>query len=111
MVGEAAVKRTALKRKRRMRRGKHLKVRRRLRERGARAERDHEALLRFRADVLRAAGYRCERCGYNGDLFAHHIKPRARGGTHRRDNGAALCFRCHEAVHTHAAGDWRSWLA
>ena len=54
--------------------------------------------------------YRCERCCKNyPTIQAHHIVPRARGGSHAPSNGAALCFACHREVHDHI-GEWRRWL-
>jgi len=53
----------------------------------------------FRTAVLKAAGYRCERCGATGvPLQAHHlipvaVRPQARG--HDASQGVALCEPCH----------------
>ena len=52
--------------------------------------------FRFRKD-----GYICALCGeYAKDnLHLHHIIPINCGGTHRYDNLAVLCSRCHAFVH------------
>lgn len=87
-----------------------------LARRGARAARRAEALEAFRRAVLARAGGRCERCGAQPGsrplerLEAHHLLPRARGGSDDPSNGAALCGACHRAVHEHRAADWASWL-
>lgn len=93
-----------------------LKRKTRLRKRGARAEREAEALAEFRRAVLARARWVCERCSERAGfmpytwLHAHHIKPRSRGGTHDPENGAALCGYCHMGVHSHTVKDWRSWI-
>lgn len=53
---------------------------------------------KFRSEVLRFAGYVCQRCGADGALQAHHVRPLVEGGTNDPANGVALCRRCHEAV-------------
>lgn len=80
---------------------------------GARGKREAEALKAFRVAVFERAGGHCERCGVQprkGELHAHHLKPRGRGGRHTIENGAALCAGCHDAIHTHRAVDWADWL-
>jgi 5-methylcytosine-specific restriction protein A len=79
---------------------------------GAKGKREAEAIKAFRAAVCERAGGHCERCGIQppkGDLHAHHLKPRGRGGRHVVENGAALCSICHGRVHRHE-GDWADWL-
>lgn len=48
-------------------------------------------------EVLRRAGYECEKCGRRGvRLFADHIKERQDGGEmYSLLNGQALCGSCH----------------
>ena len=82
----------------------------RLRRRGARARSEAEAAAHFRDTVLRRSGSACERCGARKPLHAHHIVPRARGGSHDPQNGLALCARCHSGVHDHTAPDWETWI-
>lgn len=79
-----------------------------LKPRGRRAEREAEALDRFRAEVLGRG--KCERCGSKLNLDAHHVRSRARGGDHDPDNGMACCRRCHDAIHRHLTPDWKDWL-
>jgi hypothetical protein len=57
----------------------------------------------FREKVLWRDGYRCQRCGTQGQLQAHHILPKAQGGTDTPANGVTLCQVCHTALH---AGLW-----
>jgi 5-methylcytosine-specific restriction protein A len=58
-----------------------------------------EAHKNWRREVLRRAGYKCEKCGASGStnrLIADHIVERRDGGalTDLR-NGMALCDPCH----------------
>lgn len=76
---------------------------------GARKKREMKELQRFRIEVLKAAGFACERCGGTQDLHAHHRLTRARGGLHHPDNGHCLCMKCHDGVHL-KLDDWRRWL-
>lgn len=57
----------------------------------------------FRAKVLWRDKYTCQHCGITVGLQAHHILPRAAGGTDTPDNGMALCAECHTTLHV---GDW-----
>jgi 5-methylcytosine-specific restriction endonuclease McrA len=82
---------------------------------GAKGKREAEAIKAFRSAVFERAGGHCERCGIQppkGDLHAHHLKPRGRGGRHVVENGAALCGACHTKIHEHAkdCADWHEWL-
>lgn len=95
---------SALKRRTRLAPGK------RLRRVGARAEREREALLAFQDAVMARAHGACERCMRRKGVHAHHLLPRSRGGKHTLENGAALCARCHGAIHDHTAEDWRKWV-
>ena len=60
---------------------------------------------KWRAAVLRRAGYQCEECkryGKNVDAtVAHHIKPREEYPELEADitNGQALCASCHNKKH------------
>ena len=83
-----------------------------LRRVGTRMRRRHRERWVFRVLVLQRAGGVCERCeAVDGrKLYAHHLLPRSRGGPDDPDNGAALCRRCHSAVHDHTATDWKDWI-
>lgn len=58
-----------------------------------------------RKRVYRRDNYRCQNCsrkgGHNGDveLHAHHVVPKAKGGTHELSNLKTLCSECHNAIH------------
>lgn len=92
----------------------------------AKAKARQEALEGFRAEVLKRAGYRCERCkwprvsdpaapvsrvSFEPRLHAHHVISRAQGGSDDPSNGVCLCLPCHDAIHTHTALDWSAWIA
>lgn len=61
---------------------------------------------KFREEVLRLDGYRCQKCSYDGRplddrpyLEADHVVGRGAGGIPSRDdpaNGMALCKKCHK---------------
>jgi hypothetical protein len=46
-------------------------------------------------------GYKCQMCGANTSLHAHHIKSRAEYPDIQFDvsNGTTLCNKCHKSVH------------
>ena len=44
-------------------------------------------------------GRKCEECGTQRGLQAHHIMPLSRGGSNLSSNFAALCRECHEDHH------------
>lgn len=50
--------------------------------------------------------YQCQNCGIqsgknsNVELHAHHIVPKARGGSHKTSNLITLCKDCHHTVHS-----------
>lgn len=58
-----------------------------------------------RRDVYRRDGYKCQNCGAKGgsrgstELHAHHIVPKAQGGSHAKSNLKTLCKACHDAAH------------
>jgi len=65
----------------------------------------------FRLAVLRAYGYRCAVCGWDGALDrtpvaleAAHVRWHAAGGPERADNGLALCAVHHQALDRGALG-------
>jgi 5-methylcytosine-specific restriction endonuclease McrA len=58
----------------------------------------------FRAKVLWRDGYQCQHCGSQAHLQAHHIQPRAEGGSDTPDNGITLCATCHADLHD---GRWQ----
>jgi len=52
------------------------------------------------AIAKRRAGMRCEACGSDGPLDAHHIRPVREGGAFwDLANLRALCRKCHQAQH------------
>lgn len=80
---------------------------------GAKGKREADDIKAFRAAVYERAGGHCERCGIQpkpGDLHAHHLKPRGRGGRHTVENGAALCSDCHGRVHRREVPDAHEWI-
>jgi hypothetical protein len=58
-----------------------------------------------RHEVYDRDNYKCQNCGINGgddsdiEIHAHHIVPKANGGTHSKSNLITLCKQCHNAVH------------
>lgn len=49
-----------------------------------------------RKALLKRAGNRCEDCGTGeGPFHAHHVRPRALGGSHALENLKLLCEDCH----------------
>lgn len=72
---------------------------------------------RERRVAIWCAGGRCEACGSNHRLTAHHVVPRREGGADRRSNYRILCRPCHDEWHnvekTLGAAGWRrfeGWL-
>lgn len=57
----------------------------------------------FREKVLWRDRFTCQHCGSLTHLQAHHIVPRAQGGTDTPQNGITLCEVCHTALHR---GEW-----
>jgi len=57
-----------------------------------------------RQAVLARDRYRCQStgCGNTRFLEIHHIMPRARGGSNRKENLTTLCSRCHAYRHREA---------
>ena len=53
----------------------------------------------FRAKVLWRDRYKCQYCGEERALRAHHITPKSQGGTDTPRNGLTLCEKCHEDLH------------
>lgn len=84
--------------------GKVALRRTKLKQRGQRKNREAQAEKLFRVAVMERAAGKCELClKPNDKLEAHHIVPRGRCGSDPRAHnpvvGAALCFKCHAAVH------------
>lgn len=53
---------------------------------------------KVRWQVLKAAGFACQRCGTDDEpMHVDHIVPRARGGGNEDENLQALCYRCNIA--------------
>lgn len=63
------------------------------------AEISTEAHRRWRSEVMRRAGFKCEKCSASGStnrLFADHVIERRDGGALLDPaNGMALCGACH----------------
>ena len=53
----------------------------------------------FRRMVKSACGGVCYNCGTTEHIEYHHVVPLKLGGTNNISNIAALCNRCHKAVH------------
>jgi 5-methylcytosine-specific restriction endonuclease McrA len=80
---------------------------------GRRGREARAQLQAVRAEVMRLARGRCERCGFRGRLDLHHRLPRSRGGSHDALNLAVLCSGpdgCHAKAHAHLIPDWREWI-
>jgi hypothetical protein len=58
-----------------------------------------------RKEVYERDDYTCQNCGAKGgpkggaELHAHHVVPKANGGTHEISNLQTVCSECHKAVH------------
>jgi hypothetical protein len=58
-----------------------------------------------RKKVYKRDSYKCQNCGIKGrkqgtaELHAHHIVPKAKGGTHKLSNLKTMCSECHKAIH------------
>jgi len=70
---------------------------------GAEFQRSEYEGKQFRAKVLWRDKYKCQRCGTQDRLQAHHIQFKSRGGGNSPQNGITLCEKCHEELH---AGLW-----
>ncbi len=53
--------------------------------------------------VLARDGWRCQFCGSQEYLHAHHIRFRSQGGSDIEENLITLCFACHRALHDRRA--------
>jgi hypothetical protein len=49
--------------------------------------------------LIRVYGYRCQVCGYDKVVDAHHIIPVSMGGKSTLENGILLCPNCHAEEH------------
>jgi 5-methylcytosine-specific restriction endonuclease McrA len=61
----------------------------------------------LRKAALIRANYRCERCGAEGTLHVHHIKPWCESNLDEKfslDNVIVLCVECHVAEHPQYTG-------
>jgi 5-methylcytosine-specific restriction endonuclease McrA len=67
------------------------------------------ALTRWRAAVLARDGHRCQHCGTDQELHAHHLKTFADHPDLRFEvrNGLTLCIDCHGRVHGRDLRHWR----
>lgn len=58
-----------------------------------------------RKAAYRRDGHQCQNCGRTGgsrgeaELHAHHVVPKAKGGSHDISNLITICNSCHKAVH------------
>jgi 5-methylcytosine-specific restriction endonuclease McrA len=53
----------------------------------------------FRELTLAKTGGRCERCGSDDRVEAHHVIALSEGGSNdAATNGQALCFECHKEI-------------
>lgn len=58
-----------------------------------------------RKAVYKRDGYECQNCGRQGgpngntELHAHHVVPKASGGTHKNTNLVTVCEQCHRSIH------------
>lgn len=59
------------------------------------SDRDKAAHMRFARAVKQRDHHRCQQCGTNEQLVAHHIQSLAQGGTDNPTNGITLCTTCH----------------
>ena len=55
--------------------------------------------------VISSRGSRCEKCGSDQNLEAHHLTRLMDGGTNEENNLIVLCHVCHRKEHEH--GTWR----
>ncbi len=64
-------------------------------------ERTSGRAIAWRTAVFQRDGYRCQECGAQGALHAHHITPWAKDAERRFDvdNGVTLCVKCHALRH------------
>jgi len=59
-----------------------------------------------RKTVYQRDNHTCQNCGAQGEkhsqveIHAHHIVPKARGGSHKTTNLISLCKECHNTVHS-----------
>lgn len=63
--------------------------------------RNDKEVMAWRKGVVKSFGYRCNRCGSEDNLQAHHILPWAEYPEARTDidNGVCLCGDCHSFEH------------
>lgn len=60
----------------------------------------------IRKEVYKRDNYTCQNCDAKGgprgnsELHAHHIVPKAKGGSHRKENLVTLCSKCHHKIPT-----------
>jgi 5-methylcytosine-specific restriction endonuclease McrA len=75
--------------------------------------RNKTAQARFREEVLKRAGGRCEHCGSDEDVRACHVVPLHKGGSYAVDNGILRCWRCDLATDKFARSNaaWRRRLS
>lgn len=58
-----------------------------------------------RKAVYKRDDYECQNCGRQGgpngntELHAHHVVPKASGGTHKNTNLVTVCEQCHRSIH------------
>ena len=66
---------------------------------------------RFRVNLLKLSGYRCQECGTAGKLEVHHQIPLYQGGADTSENSVVLCIDCHIAKHRKkpVSNERRAW--
>jgi len=65
----------------------------------------------WRGEIVARAGGRCETCGSEKNLVAHHVKDRLTNPELRNDlsNGVALCRSCHNKAHGLQPDTQKGW--
>lgn len=59
--------------------------------------------------LIEERGGRCQQCGANAPLIAHHVIALAQGGTNDDENLMLVCKSCHDALHQKRQRiDWSS---
>jgi 5-methylcytosine-specific restriction endonuclease McrA len=54
---------------------------------------------RLRREILERDGWRCQKCGFSGNLDVHHVNPRSALGDDAETNLITLCRECHKILH------------
>ena len=70
-----------------------------LRQKRPRLKLDVAAYEKLRLQVLERDGWRCQSCGRQENLQAHHVNPRSNLGDDALVNLITLCANCHRTAH------------